>query len=59
MPERARANERATGRPPLGARRDLRASLIVGFCCMLVYNANGRMISAGDAFPARYQPFAI
>jgi hypothetical protein len=26
---------------------------------MLVYNANGRVISAGDAFPARYQPFAI
>src|ERR1700674_3671573 len=59
VPERARAHERATDRPLLGARRDLRASLIVGFCCMLVYNANGRVISAGDAFAARYLPFAI
>ncbi len=40
-------------------RRDLRASLLVGLCCLLVYNANRRAISAGDAFPARYLPFAI
>ncbi len=40
-------------------RRDLRASLLVGLCCLLVYNANGRAISAGDTYPARYQPFAI
>jgi hypothetical protein len=40
-------------------RRELRASLLVGLCCLLVYNANGRAISAGDAFPARYLPFAI
>ena len=59
VPERARASERATGRRLLGARRDLRASLIIGFCCMLLYNANGRAISAGDAFSARYLPFAI
>ncbi|HEY0510449.1 MAG TPA: hypothetical protein VGH73_01005 [Thermoanaerobaculia bacterium] len=43
----------------LGGRRELRASLLVGLCCLLVYNANGRAISAGDAFPARYLPFAI
>ena len=36
-----------------------RASLIIGICCMLVYNANGRAISAGDAYPTRYLPFAI
>jgi hypothetical protein len=45
--------------PLLGNRLDLRASLIIGLCCMLVYNANGRSISAGDAFPARYLPFGI
>jgi len=45
---------------PLTAQvRDLRTSVILGLCCLLVYNANGRAISAGDAFPARYLPFAI
>jgi hypothetical protein len=43
----------------LPVRRELRASLLIGLCCLLVYNANGRAISAGDAFPARYLPFAI
>ena len=51
--------ESATRRPLLGARRDLWASLIIGLFCMLIYNLNGRAISAGDAYPARYQPFAI
>ena len=59
MSDNARVNERATGRSLAGARRDLRASFIIGLCCMIVYNANGRAISAGDAFPARYLPFAI
>jgi hypothetical protein len=40
-------------------RRDLWASLLLGLCCLLVYNANLRAISAGDAYPARYLPFAI
>ena len=40
-------------------RRDLRISVIIGLCCLLIYNANGRAISAGDAFPARYLPFAM
>jgi hypothetical protein len=40
-------------------RRDLWVSLLVGLCCLLVYNANRRAISAGDAYPARYLPFAI
>lgn len=43
----------------LGGRRDLWASLLIGLCCLLVYNANGRGISAGDTYPARYLPFAI
>src|SRR3954470_6396379 len=43
----------------LGGRRELRASLLIGLCCLLVYNANGRAISSGDTYPARYLPFAI
>jgi len=42
-----------------GGRRELRASLLIGLCCLLVYNANRRAISAGDTYPARYLPFAI
>src|SRR5437764_3313078 len=37
----------------------LRASLLIGLCCVVIYNANGRAISAGDTYPARYLPFAI
>ncbi|MEO7271783.1 MAG: hypothetical protein ABI211_07215, partial [Vicinamibacterales bacterium] len=37
----------------------LRASLLIGLCCFLVYNANLRSITAGDTYPARYLPFAI
>jgi hypothetical protein len=43
----------------LRGRRELRASLLIGLFCLLVYNANGRAISAGDTYPARYLPFAI
>jgi len=43
--------------PP--SRGKLRASVVVGLLCFLVYNANFRAISAGDAFPARYLPFAM
>src|SRR4051794_22768525 len=32
---------------------------MIGLCCLLVYNANRRAISAGDTYPARYLPFAI
>jgi len=39
--------------------RRLRTSLIIGLCCLLVYNSNRRAISAGDTYPARYLPFAI
>jgi len=43
----------------LGGWRDVRASLIIGICCLLIYNANGRSISAGDTYSTRYLPFAI
>jgi hypothetical protein len=48
--------------PPEAEVRDrggLRTSLLIGFWCFLVYNANLRSISAGDTYPARYLPFAI
>ena len=40
-------------------KRDLSLSLLLGLACLVVYNANLRSISAGDAYPARYLPFAI
>jgi len=40
-------------------RRDLRTSLILGLCCLVVYNLNGRSISAGDTYPTRFLPFVI
>ena len=40
-------------------REELRASILIGLLCLLVYNANLRAISAGDTYPARYLPFAI
>ena len=43
----------------VGYRERLRASILIGLCCLLVYNANMRSISAGDTYPARYLPFAI
>jgi hypothetical protein len=40
-------------------RSELRASVIVGLLCLVVYTANFRSISAGDTYPARYLPLAI
>ena len=37
----------------------MRTSLLIVLGCLLVYNVNGRAITAGDTHPARYQPFAI
>jgi hypothetical protein len=34
-------------------------ALLVALCCLIVYNANGRAITSGDTYAARYQPFAI
>src|SRR5712692_7157518 len=39
--------------------RNIRASLLLGLCCLLVYNANLRSIGTGDTLPARYLPFGI
>src|SRR6185436_6491237 len=38
--------------------RDLKVALVIGLCCLVVYNANGRAITSGDTYAARYQPFA-
>lgn len=40
-------------------RRDLRAGLLLGLLCLVVYNANLRLIGAGDTYPARYLPFVV
>ena len=47
--------------PPAATRsRDgFRASILIGLCCFVIYNANLRSITAGDTYPARYLPFAI
>ncbi len=37
----------------------LATSLLIGVVCFVIYNANGRAITAGDTYPARYLPFAI
>ena len=66
MPQEISAQEHGLTAPPPGGRpargvrpNGLRTSLLLGFCCLLVYNANLRSISAGDTYPARYLPFAI
>ena len=59
VPDPAPGEEPGQARRFLLGRRELWASLLVGICCLLVYNANGRAISAGDTYPARYLPFAI
>ena len=40
-------------------RRDVRVALLLGLICLFVYNANLRLISSGDAFPARFIPFGL
>jgi len=45
--------------PEFHNRNHLRASLLIGLCCFVIYNANFRSIAAGDTYPARYLPFAI
>jgi len=43
----------------LRGRREMWVCLLIGLCCLLVYNANRRAIPAGDTYPARYLPFSI
>ncbi len=50
-----RSEPLASGRP----RKDLWIALLVGALCLLIYNANMRLIGAGDTYPARYLPFGI
>ena len=38
---------------------DLRAALAFALAAFLIYNANWRLITASDNYPARYLPFAI
>jgi len=39
--------------------QSLKAPILLGLCCFLVYNANLRQIGAGDTMPARYQPLIL
>ena len=39
--------------------RSLKAPLLLGLFCFLIYSANLRQIGAGDTFPARYQPLIL
>jgi hypothetical protein len=50
---------KTSGDTPLRSGNALKTSVIIGLCCLLIYNLNGRSISAGDTYPARYLPFAI
>lgn len=61
VPLRAFAPQEESGRAQrfLHGRRDFMVSLLIGLFCLLLYNANGRAIGAGDTYPARYLPFAI
>src|SRR5215831_2991698 len=39
--------------------QSLKAPVLLGLCCFLVYNANLRQIGAGDTLPARYLPLIL
>jgi hypothetical protein len=49
----------AASPPDTGRRERVRTSVLIGLVCLLIYNVNGRAITAGDTYPARYLPFAI
>ncbi|HET9227735.1 MAG TPA: hypothetical protein VFR31_13765 [Thermoanaerobaculia bacterium] len=40
-------------------RRDFRIALLTGLVAFLVYNANLRLVAAGDTLPARFLPLAV
>jgi hypothetical protein len=50
------SSSRTSIRPYL---RSLKAPILLGLFCFLVYNANLRQIGAGDTLPARYQPLIL
>ena len=45
--------------PPPLQRLDLRIALLAACVALVVYNANLRLIAAGDSYPARFIPFAL
>lgn len=44
---------------PRRTRKDLWIALLIWALCLLIYNANMRLIAAGDTYPARYLPFGL
>jgi hypothetical protein len=46
-------------RPSTWKVRDGHVALILALLAFLVYNANFRLIAAGDSYPARFLPFAL
>ncbi|HKI06706.1 MAG TPA: hypothetical protein VKK31_32310 [Thermoanaerobaculia bacterium] len=57
MPEnRSKRREESLRRPPWP---DRRLALALALLAFVVYNANGRLIAAGDSYAARFQPFAL
>ena len=48
-----------TPAPPPLQRLDLRIALLAACVALVVYNANLRLIAAGDSYPARFIPFAL
>jgi hypothetical protein len=64
---RSHRRARARGKPPDEAPaesrdsppRDRRTALLLALLAFLVYNANFRLIGAGDSYPARFLPFAV
>lgn len=49
----------ASPKTEIRERSRLRTSLLIALVCFAIYNANGRAISAGDCYPARYLPLAV
>ncbi|MGH9823237.1 MAG: hypothetical protein ACREDR_08305, partial [Blastocatellia bacterium] len=39
--------------------QSLKAPVLLGLCCFIIYNANLRQIGAGDTVPARYLPLIL
>ncbi|MFN8522318.1 MAG: hypothetical protein U0821_04340 [Chloroflexota bacterium] len=44
---------------PASVSRSITAPILLGLLCLLVYNANMRVIGSGDTFPARYLPLIL
>ena len=54
------AGSSPSSRSAIGSKRQsLKAPILLGLVCFLVYNANVRQIGAGDTLPARYLPLIL